>query len=447
MDSTIALTINTQAEASVLAAILQEDKFAKEISSLSESDFCGRDNRDLFLALRELYLEKKPCNDLVTLSEKLSQRYGGREAELLDAAIVMQGDISAKYSFVNHVAVLKAATYRRRCSDALDRAVKSLDAGTDTDAVIEQVRQEFRDLSQVSDLMVSLDEVLTQTLLALDRRSKGSEPSMSSGISTLDAITTGFHKGELTIIGARPAVGKSAFAMNIALASARQGHKVAVCSREMTAIQYGTRVIQRCADVGSEKLRTGNLDADDWASIANALRMQQGLGISFLFATRDIEDLRAQVQNRVDSDGLDMLVVDYTQLMQSKDRFEKEYQRIGYVSKMLKDMTVDFNIAVIALAQVGRATENLIPSLSDLRGSGDMEQDADNVIFLHRPLSASDKGVFPGDRPLFEAATREGKEYITIRVAKQRQGKTGTLAVLFSPENMNYYGIGGKGKP
>ena len=157
-----------------------------------------------------------------------------------------------------------------------------------------------------------------------------------------------------------------------------------------------------------------------------------------MFSTRFIEDLRMEVQNKVDRGKLDLLVVDYLQLLQSKQRFEKDYQRIAYVSKMLKDMTTDLNIAIIALAQVGRSSDGSMPTLSELRGSGDIEQDADNVIFMHKPESSNDRFVHPDHRGVPEALAQKGMNYIALNVAKQRQGETGTIAVVFHPARMQF---------
>jgi replicative DNA helicase len=226
-----------------------------------------------------------------------------------------------------------------------------------------------------------------------------------------------------------------------ALNAAKAGYRVGVCSREMTASQYGTRIFQSGTDISSYKLRTGDLSLEDWAQLAQTMGYYQGYNVSFLFNTKDVEDLRAAVQQRVDGDGLDMLVVDYTQLMRTKQKFDADYQRIGYVTKTLKDMTTDFNISVLALAQVGRGSAGDMPSLEELRGSGDMEQDADNVLFLHRPEKSTDAWIAPGDINLFNVLQRDGRQYIAVRVAKQRQGQIGSLAMVFNPDKMTYIGV------
>lgn len=264
---------------------------------------------------------------------------------------------------------------------------------------------------------------------------------MPSGISILDKMTSGFHRGELTIIGARPAVGKSALGMHIALATASQGYRVGVVSREMTDVQYGARILGSRAEIEPGKMRTGQLDPYDWTQLSEAMQHYSDMNVSFMFSARDIEDLRMEVQRKIDGEGLDMLVIDYLQLLQTRRRFEKDYLRVGYISKAIKDMTTDFNIPIIALAQVGRSSARTMPDLSELRGSGDIEQDADNVIFMHRPEDASDESILSGDGGMIAALEAEGKQYIVLEIAKQRQGQTGRTAVVFDPARMKYTGI------
>jgi len=151
--------------------------------------------------------------------------------------------------------------------------------------------------------------------------------------------------------------------------------------------------------------------------------------------------LRIEVQQMVDGEGLDMLVVDYVQLLQTVKKFEKDYLRVGYISKMLKDMTIDFNISIIALAQVGRASEGDMPTMAELRGSSDLEQDADNIIFLHRPDDANDKFVHPDDRSLLDTLETMKKQYIVLSIAKQRQGETAVVPTVFAPGQMTFTGI------
>ena len=251
-----------------------------------------------------------------------------------------------------------------------------------------------------------------------------------------------FFPGELTVIGARPGVGKSAFGANVALEAARKGYRVAVVSREMTDVQYGQRMMSRGALVDGMKLRKASLDDDDWMKMTEALTEMSTLPISFMFSVTSIEDLRIEVQRKMLKGELDMLIVDYLQLMQTRQKFrDQEHLRIGYISKALKAMAVDFNIPVIALAQVNRDSDGQMPTMRNLKASGDIEQDADNIIFLHKPANSTDRCVYPEDRQTFEAFEALGYVYLCIAVAKQRQGATGNICLLFEPSHMRYLEI------
>jgi hypothetical protein len=211
--------------------------------------------------------------------------------------------------------------------------------------------------------------------------------------------------------------------------------------RVMTDVQYGARILGSRAEIEPGKMRTGQLDPYDWTKLSEAMQHYSDMNVSFMFSARDVEDLRMEVQRKIDGEGLDMLVIDYLQLLQTRRRFEKDYLRVGYISKAIKDMTTDFNIPIIALAQVGRSSARTMPDLSELRGSGDIEQDADNVIFMHRPEDASDESILSGDGGMIAALEAEGKQYIVLEIAKQRQGQTGRTAVVFDPARMRYTGI------
>ncbi len=160
-----------------------------------------------------------------------------------------------------------------------------------------------------------------------------------------------------------------------------------------------------------------------------------------MFTVRTVEDLRRECQKMVDKGELDMLIVDYLQLMHTTKNIKEEHLRVGYISKSLKDMATDFNIPVIALAQVNRDTDGQMPTLKSLKASGDIEQDADGVIFLHRPSSANDPYVDPRDKEYFASYENSDLTYICIGVAKQRQGAVGKACVLFDSPHMRYYPI------
>lgn len=429
---------NEEAEGAVLHTFLMHPSKQKQIAQLTTDDFHSPNYQKVFSAMQAMYMEQQEI-DLVTINAKLSELFSTEGKQLTEVIVNLSSEFFDTWAFDSHIQILKSCTARRNIWKIIDATDKELrDDSIDTNVILEKVRQQLRDLTISKHSWKSISDVLMDTFTALDRKQKGEEPAMLTGLSNLDAILAGFHPGEFTIIGARPAVGKSAFGGFVALSAAANGYKVGICSREMSSVQYGTRIIARGSQVDPKKLRTGELDGDDWAQIAEAIQLYSHTNISFIFTAKYVEDLRAEVQRKVDSGEMDMLVVDYIQLLQCKQRYDKDYLRIAYVSKMLKDMSMDFNIAVVGLAQVGRQSDGTMPSLAELRGSGDLEQDADNVIFLHRPSSEQDKYVHPADRALFPALKENGLQYIAIHVAKQRQGPIGTVATIFNPGRMLY---------
>lgn len=430
--------VNENAESAVLHTLLVDPSKQDLISQLTSEDFYKPEHKKIFFAMQSMYLAKKDI-DLVTISAAMAEKYGVEEKKLTELAVEISTGYVDIWATNAHVQTLKSCAMRRRVYLIVNAAQKELeDDSNDTAAVLEKVRQQLRDVTVTKHSWKSIMDVLTETYAELERKARGEELSMPSGIAEMDAATTGFHAGELTIIGARPAVGKSALGAQIALSTARNGYKVGIISREMTAVQYGTRILAHGSEVDSRKLRNGNLDPDDWVQIAQVVPLYSQANINFLFTAKYVEDIRMEVQKLVDSGSLDMLVIDYVQLLQTKQKFDKDYLRIGYISKMLKDMTTDFRISIIGLAQVNRTSENMMPTLAELRGSGDLEQDADNVIFMHRPKDASDKYVRPQDRSLFESLKVSGLQYMALKIAKQRQGETGTIATVFNPARMRF---------
>lgn len=441
---TMSAFYNTEAEKSVLAAMAKPELAGKHISRLTPDDFYDTAHRKLFTAMQSLIAEGKPM-DFVLLSETLTRMYGDDElmGVLFDA---QKGRYGSAFVLGDHIAILQTASKRRRINKLLERMNKqNSDPDIDPDTLIADAMVQLRGFGEGKAVeCADLTTVLQSAFEELEDRAKGKRRGMMSGLQVLDNKTAGFHKGEMTIIGARPAVGKSAFAGQIALTASNDGAKVCICSREMTGVQYGIRILAGGTNISNMKMRNGDLNENDWNQIVDSMMLYGNRDIRFMFSTKYIEDLKAEVQAMKDADGLDMLIVDYIQLMQSKQRFEKDYQRIGYISKMLKDMSTELNIAVIALAQVGRSTEGSMPTLSELRGSGDLEQDADNVIFLHRPEDASDKWVRPSEKGVFDAIASMKCQYLVLSIAKQRQGETGVVSCVFNPAAMSFDNIGGR---
>ena len=431
--------VNENAETAVLHVILTSpSKQANVIAQLSSDDFYKQEHKKIFAVMQTMYLEKKEI-DLVTLSAAMAEKYGAEEKQLTALAIEITTGYFDTWATNEHIKTIKSCSLRRSFYLIINSAQKELeDDSNDTSAVLEKVRQQLRDIVVTKHSWKPIGDVLMETYEELERKSRGEVLSMPSGISEMDEATAGFHVGEFTIIGARPSIGKSALGAHIALAAARNGYKVGIISREMAPEQYGTRILAHGSEVNAKKLRKGQLEPEDWVQLSRVIPLYSNTNVNFLFTAKYVEDIRMEVQKLVDSGNLDMLVIDYVQLLQTRQKFDKDYLRIAYISKMLKDMTIDFRISIIGLAQVNRTSENMMPTLAELRGSGDLEQDADNVIFMHTPKDASDMYVRPQDKAFFESLKHTSLRYMVLKIAKQRQGETGAIATVFDPARMRF---------
>lgn len=436
---------NLEAEKSVLAAMMKKGMADKYMDQLMPEDFFDRDHQKLYAAMRALHHSRTPI-DLVVMDDMLTRQNGSREVSGLMTKLMstMSKAFGLEFSIGEHIRLVRDASNRRRFCTLMDTAKERAgDLSSDLDGVIADVQAKLRGYHEISHENVTLQTVLLNAFNELEDRSRGTNKGMPSGVDPLDAKTAGFHRGEMTIIGARPAVGKSALACQIAIATAQAGGKVCICSREMTDVQYGIRILARGTKVTNMRMRTGDLTEQDWGQLAESSVMYSECDVRFMFATKAVEDLVSEARAMKESGGLDMLIVDYIQLLQSRQRFEKDYQRIGWISKSLKDLSTELNISVVALAQVGRSADNSMPTLSELRGSGDLEQDADNVIFLHRPEDQNDKWVRAADKGAFNALRMMKRQYLVMNIAKQRQGETGAVACSFDPASMMFATVKG----
>ena len=425
--------------AGLVARIQRGD--ANSVHELAEDDFYLPSNRRVFCAIRSLAIKREPI-DGITLDRELAilyPKYSDMDSPIAISAIT---DGYQYHNFRAYVRIIKDAAMRRKLvalSDVL--ADGAMDKTEDVEVLMDRVRGKLRDMVVTKGEWQSMSDVIVSTIENLEKRAKGEISGIKTGVSGIDQATGGFFPGELAVIGARPGVGKSAFAMQIAISAALKGKHVCVVSMEMVAEQYGERLIANATSIDGMKLRLAKLKDDDWFKITDVMAGYAHLPISYIFDSSTVEDVRNEVQRKVDLGECDMVIIDYLQLLKTKRRFEIEHERVAYVSHMVKQMTIDFKIPVVALAQVKRQNNGgraRCPVLDDLRSSGDIEQDADTVMFLHRPDDAGDPTVDRRDEDLFQSITERGYQYIVFSVAKQRQGQTGIIVAVFDPAHMRY---------
>ena len=433
------------AEMSVIGAMLQDPDALKLCGTLSPDDFYNPQLRDIYRAVAALHARHDPV-DLQTVDAQLTKDLGEHMTPDLTQLMVRTTQVTPTSANARaYVDIVKEQSDRRalmRIGSEMQRMAQ--DRTADIAVTMDDARQAMRNLSRGVSDWVGVGGVLMDTYGALERRMAGQERPISSGIGPLDRVFYGFVPGELTVVGARPGVGKSAFAGSIAVNAAMHGAKVGIVSLEMSRIQYGQRLIASSSLVDSAKIRAANVEEPELARVVDAIGELSSLPIEFMFKCRTIERLSVAVQQRVDERHLDLLIIDYLQLLRSERKFKSDYERVTHISQALKEMSAVLEIPIIALAQLSRANmarADKRPILSDLRDSGSIEQDADNVIFLHRPDSRNDMGVNDKDKNTFDGYVERGYHYLHISIEKQRQGQIGSGNLLFDPRYMRYTAI------
>ncbi|WDL99456.1 replicative DNA helicase [Alicyclobacillus sp. ALC3] len=418
-----------EAEQAVLGAMLiSADAVAEAAESLEPDDFYRTTHQLIFSAMRNLFEQSQPV-DVVTTANALQaqesalDRVGGIEYLASLAASIPSSLHVEQYVEI----VLEKALLRRVIQTATSIATAGYSGEQPASEVLAEAERRILELSQnrrVRDF-THISDVLGLTFERIEQlfENAGRLTGVATGYADLDRMTSGFQKSDLIIVAARPSVGKTAFALNIAQnVGVRESLPVAIFSLEMSKDQLVQRML--CAEtyIDGHKLRTGALDADDWpklsmgvSTLGNApIYIDDTPGITVSEMRSKLRRLKAQV-------GLGLIVIDYLQLISGRrGSGENRQQEISEISRMLKQMARELEVPVIALAQLSRSVEqrqDKRPMLSDIRESGSIEQDADIVAFLYR-----DDYYDPES---------EKKNVVEVLIAKQRNGPTGTVELAF----------------
>ena len=425
------------AEQAVLGSMLvDKEAVVKAIELLKSTDFYRQDNSEIFAAMVDVYAKGDPI-DFLTVREALKLR-NALEKVGSDAYISSLIDNVPTTSNVDaYIKIVEEkATLRSLIKAANDVIAYGYAENEEVDKIIDMTEKRIFDVLQNrnSKGYASIKDILVDTFDTIERMysSKSNVAGMETGFTDLDRKMSGLNNSDLIIVAARPAMGKSAFALNIATAVAKSGVPVLIFSLEMSKEQMVNRILCSEAQVDSSKVRNGNLDTEDWVKLGKAsgelaetpIYIDDTPGLSSV-------ELRAKCRKAKLEHGLGLVVIDYLQLMESKKSGESRQQEISEISRALKILAKEINIPVIALSQLSRAVEqrpDRRPMLSDLRESGSIEQDADIVMFLYRD-------------DYYNPET-EKKNVAEVIIAKNRQGSVGTEELAWIPQYTrfaNYY--------
>ena len=417
-----------EAEQAVIGSMLTDkDAVVSAIEVLKEDDFYRDDNKAIYSAILNLYNRAEPI-DIITVKAELEamgkfEQVGGLEylAELPEKVPTTAN--SMKYIKI----VEEKSTLRNLIKTANEIIELGYDPTEDVDDIMEGVEKKIFNIMQNKNQKgyAAMKDILVDSFTQLEElyNRKQHITGVPSGFTDLDYRTAGFHGSDLILIAARPAMGKSAFALNIATnAAVKAKVPVAIFSLEMSKEQMVNRILCSEAMVDSNKVRTGKLEEDDWTKLAEAIGPLSEAEI-YIDDTPGISvmEIRAKCRKLKLEKNIGMVVIDYLQLVQgSNKRNGSREQEISEISRSLKILAKELNVPVIALSQLSRAVEQRPdhrPMLSDLRESGAIEQDADIVMFLYR------------DDYYNEDSDKKGIAEVII--AKHRGGSTGTVDLVW----------------
>lgn len=419
-----------EAEQAILGCMLTDkDAVISAIEVLKEESFYREDNRAIFSAILSLYSRNEPV-DIITVKAELVEegnfeRVGGLEylAELPER-VPTTANVEKYIKIVD-----EKATLRSLIQTSNELISLGYDESEDVDNIMDMAEKKVFDLSQKKSAKgySALKDVLVGSFAELEKlyNQKGNVTGITTGFIDLDNKTAGLHNSDLIIIAARPAMGKSAFAINLATNAAVKAHVPAVIfNLEMSKEQVGNRILCSEAMVDSNKIRTGQIEDEDWMKLATTLGELSEAPI-YIDDTPGISimEIRAKCRKLKLEKNIGLIVIDYLQLIQGtgKKNASRE-QEISEISRSLKILAKELNVPVIALSQLSRTAErrdDKRPMLSDLRESGAIEQDADIVIFLYRDDYYNED--------------TEKKNVAEVILAKHRGGSTGTVELAWMP--------------
>ena len=429
---------NKEAEQSLLSSMfISKYALEKAVDMLSEEDFYYDNNRVLFNILSTLNKKNTPI-DMTSVVTEL------KNTDKLNEA----GGIAYITEVLNSEAVATNADYyMKKVSDAaiLRRLIKAseeigqlgYDTADDIDEAMDEAEKKI--LNVVKNRQTSefkpFKEVLNEARRNVENlyASKGDITGVASGFIDLDKLTAGFHENQLIIVAARPAMGKTVFALNLAVNAARSGKSVAIFNLEMDAVQLANRMLSHVGQIQGIKFQSGNFNNNDWTRLNEAMSQLENAKIYINDMTEStIGAIRSKCRRLASSEqGLDLVIIDYLQLVSGGKNYGiNRQQEVSDISRALKLLAVELHIPIIALAQLSRSVEqreDKRPIMSDLRESGSIEQDADIVSFLYRD-SYYKKG----------AKNEENASLSELIVGKHRNGRTDTINLIFKGDTCTF---------
>lgn len=420
---------NVEAEQSVIGSmIMDSDAVVAASEIITAEDFYGSQYGILFQAMVELYSAGKPI-DIVTLQDKLSQMDVPAELSSIEFIRDLLAAVPTSANVKYYAKIVKEKSTLRKLIKVNEDIANTCYVGKENiDEILDETEKKVFGILQAKEGgdYVPIRQVVINAMEKIETvsKTKGRVTGIPTGFTDLDYMTSGFHESDLILIAARPAMGKTAFELNIAEYMAfRKNTTVAIFSLEMSKEQLVNRLFSLESKVDAQKLRTGDLDDSDWERLIESANV---IGNSHLIIDDTpgitIGELRSKCRKYKLEHDLGIILIDYLQLMTAGGRQENRQQEISEISRSLKALARELSVPIVALSQLSRAVESRPdhrPMLSDLRESGAIEQDADMVMFLYRDDYYNKES--------------EKKGIAEVIIAKQRNGPIGTIELVWMP--------------
>lgn len=410
-------------ENQIIGSFILDKDTHRYINKLTEGYFSLDNSRKIFNVIKQLYKENEEIS-VITINNKLAVNTD--KTQVLKKLFEITDNIITTSDIKIAVEKLKDNYNRKQIHKLILKVNKDI---RNADKTVSEIKKEImQDINNIKNDAENIAENMQDVFIKVlgdieEKKQKGDDYSFYTGFFDLDKYTDGLHNSELTCIGARPGVGKTAFALNIAINIAQKGKKVYFCSLEMSAEQIMQRIIGYYTGINTQFLRTGRLKNEEMAKIAEQTNNILSLNLKIDTKIRYIEDLENVISELKEKEEIDMLIVDYLTLLKSKEKFAIRELEVAEISRKLKLLALDLKIPVVILVQLNRDAENKVPTMANIRESGSIEQNCDNIIFLHNEDLDKQPNI------------------ITVILEKQRQGTTGSLKLMFNKRYSRFVNI------
>lgn len=427
MSNEIEKLYSEDVEKNILGCMLVFDENHRYIKKLEEEDFVIGIHRTIFKLIQELDKEEKPI-EILSVKEKAKSK-NLNEKEIFNYLINITSNLITSSTFEFYLKKLKNYSVRRKIvkkSRELMQSMYEFNSEEEAEEIKKNAIDTITDI-KISNLDTTSDDmkaVMTETFGDIENKYiNRNDNKYKTGFFELDKVTDGLHEQEFTIIAARPGLGKTSIALNIAENISKKGVITYFCSLEMSKKQLGNRLISSRTNIDSHRIRSGWLEDIDFQKIGIAMSELSELKLLIDTQSKTVQDIEIKTYELKEKQNIGLIIIDYLQLLKSKNKFNIREQEVAEISRKLKLLSRDLNIPVIALCQLNRESlKRTRPTNADLRESGSLEQDADNIFFIYADDEEREKKVVETE----------------IIVSKQRNGPTGTIKLKYDKKTMTF---------